>query len=89
MDKHLAALKPPLTLHYRYHQGGTLEAPFDDSVDMKLTARTDGACCAASTRLFSGTHALHPPEVDSADTLVQVHTPRYLSFLAGAALARS
>jgi hypothetical protein len=48
INNHLAKLRPPLTLRYGYHKAGTLEAAFDDSVDVMLTAQPDGTCCAAS-----------------------------------------
>jgi hypothetical protein len=66
IDNHLGKLRPPLTLHYRYRKTGTLEAGFDDKVDVMLTAQPDGTCCAASARLFTGARALRPPEVESA-----------------------
>ena len=67
VDNHLSHAKPPLTLHYRYRKTGTLEAPFDDTIDVKLTARPDGACCAAQARFFSGAHEVHQPTVESAE----------------------
>jgi hypothetical protein len=66
IDNHLSKLRPPLTLHYRYRKSGTLEAGFDDTVDVMLTAQPDGTCCAASARMFTGARAMRPPEVDNA-----------------------
>jgi len=66
VDKHLAKLQAPVTLHYSYHQGGSLEAAFDDTIDVSLTAQADGECCAASLRFFTGAHAMHPPNVEAA-----------------------
>jgi hypothetical protein len=66
IDNHLGKLRPPLTLHYRYRKSGTLEAGFDDKVEVLLTAQPDGTCCAASGRLFTGARAMRPPDVESA-----------------------
>ena len=66
VNNHLAKLRPPLTLRYSYRKAGTLEAAFDDSVDVMLTAQPDGTCCAASARFFSGTRELRQPVVESA-----------------------
>ena len=66
LDNHLGKLRPPLTLHYRYRKAGTLEAAFDDKVDVMLTAQADGACCAASARFLSGAREMRQPDVDGA-----------------------
>jgi hypothetical protein len=66
VDNHLAKVRPPATLHYAYRQTGTLEAAFDDKVDVSLTAQPDGKCCAASVRFFTGTRAMRPPDVEAA-----------------------
>ena len=67
LDNHLAKLKPPLTLHYGYRKSGSLEAAFDDTVDVMLTAQANGSCCAASARFLSGERQMRQPEVDSAE----------------------
>jgi hypothetical protein len=66
MDNHLGKLRPPLTLHYRYRKTGTLEAAFDDKVDVTLRAQPGGKCCATSTRFLTGARAMRPPVVESA-----------------------
>lgn len=66
MDDHLGKLHPPLTLHYVFHKTGTLEEPFDDKVNLLLTADPDGKCCAARVEFFSGARAVQKPEVESA-----------------------
>lgn len=66
MDDHFGKLKPPLTLHYVFHRSGTLEAPFDDKVNLVLTAQPDGSCCAARVEFFSGAREVRQPEVESA-----------------------
>jgi hypothetical protein len=65
VDKHLAGLKPPLTLHYRFRRSGSLEAPFDDKVDVLLAAQADGSCCTVSARFLSGPRETRQPEVDA------------------------
>lgn len=64
LDDHLTTLEPPLTLHYSYRRSGSLEAPFQDSVDVTLTAQPDGSCCSAKARFLEGEHAIQQPEID-------------------------
>jgi hypothetical protein len=66
MDNHLGKLRPPLTLHYGYRKTGTLEAAFNDKVDVILKAQADGTCCAASARFLTGARAMRQPEVEGA-----------------------
>ena len=66
VDNHLSKLRPPTTLHYGYRKSGTLEEAFDDKVDVRLTAQTNGACCAASAQFFSGARQQRQPEVEGA-----------------------
>jgi len=68
MAPHLARLRPPTTLHYRYTQSGTLEEGFVDSVALKLAAQSDGRCCAASADFLTGARRLALPEVPAADS---------------------
>lgn len=63
-DHHLGKLRPPLTLHYGYRKTGTLEEAFEDKVDVVLTAKSDGVCCAASARFFTGARAMSQPDVE-------------------------
>lgn len=63
MTPHLAGVHAPATLHYRFHKTGTLEASFDDSVDVSLSAAAGGTCCAANVRFFSGARAMRVPDV--------------------------
>ena len=67
LDNHMAKLKAPLTLHFSYRKSGSLEAAFDDTVDVALAAQANGSCCAASARFLSGERQLRQPEVDSAE----------------------
>lgn len=67
LDNHLAKLKPPLTLHYGYRKSGTMEAAFEDTVDVVLAAQANGSCCAASARFLSGERQMRQAEVDSAE----------------------
>lgn len=64
IDSHLGKLTPPLTLHFDYRRTGTLEAPFNDTVDVRLTAQPDGKCCAASAQFFTGARQVRQPDVD-------------------------
>jgi len=66
IDNHLGKLRPPLTLHYSYRKTGTLEAAFDDKVDVMLTAQADGMCCAASARFLTGAREMRQPDVEGA-----------------------
>jgi hypothetical protein len=66
MDRHLASLHPPTTLHYGFHKRGTLEAGFDDTVSLALTAQSNGSCCAAQVQFFTGARAMQSPDLDAA-----------------------
>ena len=66
VDNHLGKLRPPITLHYGYRKSGTLEEAFDDKVDVLLAAQSNGTCCAASARFFSGARHVRQPEVEGA-----------------------
>lgn len=67
MTDQLAGLKPPATLRYKFSKAGTLEAGFDDSVVLRLAARPDRKCCAASAEFLSGARRLSLPEVEAAE----------------------
>src|SRR5512134_2965810 len=67
MSNHLANVRPPATLQYRYVRGGSLEPGFDDRVTLRLTARADRTCCTASADFLSGTRRLALPEVEAAE----------------------
>ena len=64
IDNQMTALRPPATLHYVYRKTGSLEAAFDDTVDVLLAAQPDGTCCAASAKFFSGARQVPQPEVE-------------------------
>ena len=66
MDNHVGRVKPPLTLRYSYHKGGSLEPGFDDRVELALSKQADGNCCTASAQFLSGERKLTLPEVESA-----------------------
>jgi hypothetical protein len=66
VTNHLAALKPPSTLHYSFRRSGSLEPGFDDKVAMALTAQPDGKCCAAAAEFLSGERKLALPEIEAA-----------------------
>ena len=76
MSSHLANVRPPVTLHYRYVKGGSMEPGFEDRVTLKLTARADQPCCSANADFLSGSRRLALPEVEAA-----VGNPVLLYFL--------
>ncbi|MFZ2650770.1 MAG: hypothetical protein WA210_11780 [Burkholderiaceae bacterium] len=67
MTNQFAKLKPPLTLHYGYTKGGSLEPGFTDKVAIHLRAQASGKCCTANTEFLGGTRRLSLPEVEAAD----------------------
>jgi hypothetical protein len=67
MSNHLAHVRPPATLHYRYVKSGSMEPGFEDRVTLHLSARADGACCTANTEFLSGERRLPSPEVEAAE----------------------
>ena len=66
VESHLDAVRPPLTLRYVFRKSGTLEAPFEDSVDVRLTPQADGTCCASTARFLSGARESRQPQVEAA-----------------------
>lgn len=64
IDNQLSKLQLPLTLQYGYRKTGTLEEAFEDKVGVVLTAKSDGVCCAASARFFTGARAMSQPDVE-------------------------
>jgi hypothetical protein len=66
MSNQIANLKPPTTLRYAYRKAGTMEAGFDDKVEVALSPQPDGKCCAASAQFLTGERKLSLPEVESA-----------------------
>jgi hypothetical protein len=66
VNEHLAAIDPPTTLHYAFRRYGSLEKPFDDSVDIALGARPDGSCCTANGEFLSHERQLRLPALDEA-----------------------
>ena len=67
MSNHLANVRPPATLHYRYVKGGSMEAGFEDRVTLRLSARADRSCCSANADFLSGERRLALPEVEAAE----------------------
>lgn len=65
--RHLDGLRPPATLRYHYVKRGTLEESFDDSVLLKLGARADGRCCAASADFLTGARRMTLPDLEAAE----------------------
>jgi hypothetical protein len=67
MSNHLANVQPPATLRYHYVKSGSMEAGFEDRVALRLSARPDHRCCAASADFLSGARKLALPELDAAE----------------------
>jgi hypothetical protein len=67
MSNHLANVRPPATLHYRYVKSGSMEPGFEDRVTLRLTARADRGCCTANTEFLSGERRLPSPEIEAAE----------------------
>jgi hypothetical protein len=67
MSNHLANVRPPATLHYRYVKSGSLEPGFEDRVTLKLAARADRSCCSADAEFLSGARRLALPAVEAAE----------------------
>lgn len=66
MVPHLETVKPPRRLHYTFEKSGTLEQGFSDTVDLDITAATDGTRKAA-TRYFSDERRIEYPEQDKVE----------------------
>lgn len=67
MTPQLAGLKPPTSIGYVFRRTGSLEPAFDDRISIKLTARPDGQCCAASGQFLSGTRQVRTADVEAAE----------------------
>ncbi len=76
LEPSLKEIKPPRVLDYRFARTGTLEAPFDDKVTLKLAAQPGGGCCAATVDFLTGSNTVKLPELDLADA-----NPVLLGFL--------
>jgi hypothetical protein len=67
MTDQFAKLRPPVTLHYHFHHGGSLEPAFDDKVSIALKAQAgSGRCCDATGEFLSGTRKLELPPIEGA-----------------------
>lgn len=64
MSDQLQQISPPATLSYRFQRSGTLDAPFEDKVSLRLTRQADGRCCAATGEFLSGARRLTLPQVE-------------------------
>ncbi|CAD5372142.1 conserved exported hypothetical protein [Rubrivivax sp. A210] len=67
MTPQLRGIKPPTKLRYRFRRSGSLEAGFEDSVDLVLTRAPAGGCCAARTDFLSGERRLNLPDMPEAE----------------------
>jgi hypothetical protein len=66
MSDQLSTLHPPATLRYAFSKGGSLEENFEDKVAIQLSAKADGACCAAKAEFLAGPRKLTLPDLESA-----------------------
>jgi hypothetical protein len=66
MDNHLAGLKPPTTLRYRYSEQAGSSAEVTDEVALKLARSADGTCCDVTGSYLSGARAQRVPPVGEA-----------------------
>lgn len=66
MDDQLSGLKAPSSLNYRYRKTGSLETPFEDTVDLQLSKQANGKCCKAISEFLSGEHRVSLPDVEDA-----------------------
>jgi hypothetical protein len=65
MTNHLQSTKLPARLVYTFRKDGTLEGPFDDSVDMDLKGKGGGKL--ATTRFLSEGRSVQYPPVEHAE----------------------
>ena len=66
MDEHLAGLKPPATLRYRYSEQAGSAAELNDEAVLKLARSADGKCCDVTGSYLSGARAQRLPPVPGA-----------------------
>ncbi|EHR71882.1 hypothetical protein BurJ1DRAFT_3067 [Burkholderiales bacterium JOSHI_001] len=66
MDDHLAGLKPPTTLRYRYSEQAGSAAEVSDEVALKLARGADGKCCDVTGSYLTGARAQRVPPVPEA-----------------------
>jgi hypothetical protein len=66
MDHHLAGLKPPTTLRYRYSEQAGSAGGVSDEVALKLARGADGQCCDVTGSYLSGARAQRVPPVPEA-----------------------
>lgn len=67
MNRQLADLRPPATLRYSLRKAGSMEAGFEDHVQVVLSAQRDGNCCAARGEFMSGARRLQLPDIEGAE----------------------
>lgn len=67
MNPQLAALRPPASLRYSLRKAGSMEEGFDDRVNVVLSARGDGRCCAARGEFMTGARRLPLPDIEGAE----------------------
>lgn len=65
MTNHLRSAKLPTRLQYTFRKNGSLEASFDDSVDVELKGKGGGKL--ATTRFLSDSRAIKYPPVENPE----------------------
>lgn len=66
VEPHLAAVRPPAALRYRFRHAGSLDAAFEDDVTLHLAADAEGRCCRVRGDFLDGDRRLALPEIDAA-----------------------
>ncbi|HEX7155661.1 MAG TPA: hypothetical protein VF229_00505 [Burkholderiaceae bacterium] len=67
MSNHLAALAVPRRLHYEFRKSGSLEAGFEDTVDIDVTPGAEAGTRDGSARFFSGDRRVPYPTVEHVE----------------------
>lgn len=62
MLDHFKSSKLPSHLSYVFKKSGSLEPGFDDKVDLKIKAKTNGGCCHTKIQFLSNEHSVQLPE---------------------------
>lgn len=64
VDNHLAKLRPPQVLNYRFAKTGSMEPGFEDTVRLNLSALPDKTCCVAKAQFFTGARQMRQPDIE-------------------------
>lgn len=64
LTDHLNGVTPPVTLRYKFHRSGSMEAAFDDNAEVRVAAGKEGK--QVSGQFLTGNRKVELPAVDSA-----------------------